>query len=99
MSERPAMKTADPVTASPDEIIERQRALLCRASLAISSFRWRLKDAGCPFREPPAMDALIEDIDREVFPDIKAPRILKGKGAPRSPAAVAAGEALAALRP
>lgn len=93
------MKTADPVTASPDEIIERQRALLCRASLAISSFRWRLKDAGCPFREPPALDVLIRDIDRQVFPELVEPPVLKGKGAPRSPAAVAAGEALAALRP
>jgi hypothetical protein len=42
---------------------ELARRLLATASITISSWRWKLRDAGYPFREPPGIDKLIEEID------------------------------------
>lgn len=82
------------------DIIDRQRELLARASITISSWRWKLADAGHPFREPPGVSDLLKQIDRAVFPHLADKNeVLKGKPATRSRAAVAAGEALKALRP
>jgi hypothetical protein len=38
------------------------RAALIEASVALSSFRWRLNAAGFPFREPPDLARLMERI-------------------------------------
>jgi hypothetical protein len=43
---------------------------LCAASLIISSFRWKLRENGFPFKEPPGVDAIIRDIDALCFPDV-----------------------------
>lgn len=82
------------------EIIDRQRELLAAASITISSWRWKLADAGHPFREPPGVSELLKAIDRAVFPHLADKNeTLRGKPAPLSRAAVAAGEALKALHP
>ena len=77
------------------------RAALAHASVIIASYRWKLRDAGYPFREPPEVDALIARIDRILFPELQtrtARRRVTIPAPPPSPAAVAAAEALAALR-
>ena len=76
------------------------RAALAQASITISSFRWKLRDAGFPFREPPDVDALIARIDKILFPELQtrtARRRVTIPPPPPSPQAVAAAEALLAL--
>lgn len=58
--------TTEPATEpTPAEL----RDALATASLVISSFRWRLRDAGFPFREPPNVDRTLARIDALVYPD------------------------------
>lgn len=53
----------------PDPLDRSTHETLCQASLIISSFRWKLRKAGFPFKEPPGVDAIIRDIDALCFPD------------------------------
>lgn len=72
------------------------RAALAHASVLLSSFRWKLRDAGYPFREPPEVDALVARIDRILFPELQT-RVTRKRERPRilqTPAAIAAAEAL-----
>ena len=92
--------TPDPeLQIDPADLAE-ARALLAAASITISSFRWKLRDAGYPFREPPDIDRLIARIDRLMFPELQSEtrrRRVSVPPPPPSPAAVAAAEALLAL--
>ena len=60
----PAMPTI-PTSPPPREELE---ATLAEAALVIASFRWRLREAGYPFREPSAVDATITRIDNCLLP-------------------------------
>jgi hypothetical protein len=88
-------------THSPADQVEtfdadEARAALAHASVIISSFRWKLRDAGYPFREPPEVDALLARIDRILFPELQT-RVTRKREGPRilqTPAAIAAAEAL-----
>lgn len=77
---------------NPDEA----RAALAHASVIISSFRWKVRDAGYPFREPPEVDAILARIDRILFPELqtRATRRRAGPLPVPTPAAMAAAEAL-----
>lgn len=57
------------LTPQPDTIPPEVRSTLALAALTVGSFRWRLRDAGYPFREPPNCDALIGQIDALLHPD------------------------------
>lgn len=60
----PAMPTTPPPAPTLAELEE----ALAAAALVIAGFRWRLRDAGYPFREPPAVDATIAKIDACLMP-------------------------------
>ena len=66
MNAEPVATDADDDSAPIDPATVRR--LLATASITISSFRWKLRDAGHPFREPPGIDALIRDIDAVMYP-------------------------------
>ena len=44
------------------------KMLLMRAAMVIAEFRSKLRSAGYPFREPVNTVAIVEDIDRTVYP-------------------------------
>jgi hypothetical protein len=50
------------------------RRLLATAAITISSFRWKLADAGHPFREPPGVSELMRQIDAMLFPEAQYKR-------------------------
>lgn len=51
------------------------RGLLMETALQLSSFRWRLKAAGYPFREPPGLNCLQIKLDQTLHPEqFKPPR-------------------------
>lgn len=87
------MKT-EPAALSFD--LDEARAALAHASVIISSYRWKCRDAGYPFREPPEVDALLARIDRLLFPELQTRVTRKRTGPPpvHTPAAIAAAEAL-----
>ena len=80
---------------NPDEA----RAALAHASVIISSFRWKCRDAGYPFREPPDVEQLLARIDRILFPELQTRSTRRRAGPPPVPtaAATAAAEALSRL--
>lgn len=53
-----------PAPASREELEQ----TLAEAALVIASFRWRLRESGYPFREPPAVDKTISRIDACLMP-------------------------------
>lgn len=59
---------ADTTPSLPPELA-RAHETLAEAALVVASFRWRLRSAGYPFREPPAVDGLIARIDSILYPD------------------------------
>lgn len=63
------MQTNDQAPQTPAEIPAEWRDALAGSALLISAFRWRLRQAGYPFREPAAVDAQIAKIDALLFPD------------------------------
>jgi hypothetical protein len=65
--------TIDPVQA---------RRLLATAAITISSFRWKLADAGHPFREPPGVAQLLREIDALIFPEAQYKRLPRPKRVP-----------------
>ena len=87
--------------AAPAFDSDEARAALAHASVIISSFRWKLRDAAYPFREPPEGDAVLARIDRILFPELQTRTIRRRvtvPAPPPSPAAIAAAELLQALR-
>jgi hypothetical protein len=58
----------DPAPTLPPELARAHEAL-AEAALVVASFRWRLRSAGYPFREPPAVDGLIARIDSILYPE------------------------------
>ncbi len=72
------------------------RALLAAASITISSFRWKLRDAGYPFREPPDIDRLIARIDRLMFPELQTRTVRRRDTVPPPPPSPPAGAAAVA---
>lgn len=66
-AENVALKT-DPAPELPPEL-GRAHEALAEAALVVASFRWRLRSAGFPFREPPNVDGLIARIDAILHPD------------------------------
>jgi hypothetical protein len=69
---------ADPPHSTPaHETIASLRAALAEAGLAIASFRWRLREAGYPFAEPPNLNATITQIDAALFPEAAKPETKK----------------------
>jgi hypothetical protein len=52
-----------------DRTLADMRETLALASLVISSFRWRLRSAGFPFREPVDVDRTLARIDALVYPE------------------------------
>ena len=90
------MSENTPATLDADEA----RATLAHASVIISSFRWKLRDAAYPFREPPEVDALLARIDRILFPELQTRTVRRRvtvPAPPPSPAAVAAAAAPAMM--
>lgn len=59
--------TSNPPPSDPTP--ETLRLALAEAALVIASFRWRLRAAGYPFREPSNVDATIARIDALVHPE------------------------------
>lgn len=57
------------------------RAALAQAGLTIAAFRWRLRAAGFPFREPIDTERTIARIDALVYPEETA-RAKSKKSAP-----------------
>ncbi len=88
-----------PMPSDHADLVE-ARAALASAAVIISSYRWKLRDAGYPFREPPGIDTLIARIDAILFPELQTggKRRRRGDAEPSSPAARAAADALMALR-
>ena len=71
------MPTPEPATMpqEPESIDPAQaRRLLATASITHSSFRWKLADAGHPFREPPGVSELLREIDAVLFPEAQYKR-------------------------
>jgi len=91
------MQTTD--SPAPEFNADEARAALAHASVIISSYRWKVRDAGYPFREPPDVDALLARIDRILFPDLQTRTTRRRAGPPpvHTPAAIAAAEALSRL--
>lgn len=90
------MDTHSPANQVEGFDADEARAALAHASVLLSSFRWKLRDAGYPFREPPEVDALLARIDRILFPELQT-RVTRKRESPRilqTPAAIAAAEAL-----
>ena len=85
--------------AAPAFDSDEARAALAHASVIISSYRWKTRDAGYPFREPPEVDSLLARIDRILFPDLQTRTTRRRAGPPpaHTPAAIAAAEALSRL--
>lgn len=81
---------------APEFNADEARAALAHASVIISSYRWKCRDAGYPFREPPEVDSLLARIDRLLFPELQTRVTRKRTGPPptHTPAAIAAAEAL-----
>lgn len=63
------MQTTDQAPQTPAEVPAEWRDALAGSALLISAFRWRLRQAGYPFREPAAVDQQIAKIDALLFPD------------------------------
>lgn len=57
-----------PIAQASDEVRE-LRELLMTSVVLLGAFRRRLRDAGYPFREPPAVEALIARADRALYPE------------------------------
>lgn len=91
------MQTTD--SPAPEFNADEARAVLAHASVIISSYRWKTRDAGYPFREPPEVDSLLARIDRLLFPELQTRVTRKRSGPPpaQTPAAIAAAEALERL--
>jgi len=53
----------------PDQAPDPANILLMECSLLISSFRWKLREAGYPFREPPNVDRTLARIDATCTPE------------------------------
>lgn len=85
--------------AAPAFDSDEARAALAHASVIISSYRWKVRDAGYPFREPPEVDSVLARIDRLLFPELQTRVTRKRSGPPpvQTPAAIAAAEALSRL--
>jgi hypothetical protein len=62
-----ALRT-EPVLELPPEL-GRAHEALAEAALVVASFRWRLRAAAYPFREPPGVDGLIARIDAILHPE------------------------------
>lgn len=62
-----ALQTPPHVEASPE--VEQARIALARAAMTIASFRWKLRAAGYPFREPPGVDRALDSIDAVLYPE------------------------------
>lgn len=62
-----ALQTTAPVEVPPE--LGRAHETLAEAALVVASFRWRLRSAGYPFREPPGIDGLIARIDAILHPE------------------------------
>lgn len=60
------MSSDSPPTAAD---LGRLQMALAEAGLVIAAFRWRLRAAGYPFREPPNVSETIARIDALVHPD------------------------------
>lgn len=68
-SSRALQTTPEP---SPDTIppeVAKARTALARAAITIASFRWKLRAAGYPFREPPGVDMALDSIDAVLYPE------------------------------
>jgi hypothetical protein len=62
-----ALRTTQAPELPPE--LARAHEALAEAALVVASFRWRLRAAGYPFREPPGIDGLIARIDAILYPD------------------------------
>ena len=51
------------------ELPSSTRDTLALAALTVGAFRWRLRAAGYPFREPPGVDSLSTQIDALLHPE------------------------------
>jgi len=60
--------TESPAPLPVDPIAHAMRELLMESALCIASFRWKLRAAGYPFKEPPNVQRIIAEIDNLVFP-------------------------------
>lgn len=64
-----ALQTApEPLNEVPPEVAQ-ARTALARAAITIASFRWKLRAAGYPFREPPGVDVALASIDAVLYPE------------------------------
>lgn len=66
-SSRALQPTPEPDTIPPE--VAQARTALARAAITIASFRWKLRAAGYPFREPPGVDTALASIDAVLYPD------------------------------
>lgn len=71
----PAPALADTPASAPAQSAQpatnADHLLLMDCALIISSFRWKLREAGYPFPEPPNTQRTIARIDAVCFPDEK----------------------------
>lgn len=59
----------NPDTADIPPEVAQTRTALARAAMTIASFRWKLRAAGYPFREPPGVDMALDSIDAVLYPE------------------------------
>lgn len=76
------MPRPSPATPSPGrpDVPEDVRLALAHAALLIARFRWRLGEAGYPFKEPPDTQAVLTRIDAVLFPEEIAKVKVKPRG-------------------
>jgi hypothetical protein len=66
-SSRALQTTPEPDTIPPE--VQQARTALARAAITIASFRWKLRAAAYPFREPPGVDLALDSIDAVLYPE------------------------------
>lgn len=64
-----ALQTPPPHPADTPPEVAQARTALARAAITIASFRWKLRAAGYPFREPPGVDVALASIDAVLYPE------------------------------
>ena len=64
---RALQTTPEPQEVPPE--VAQARTALARAAITIASFRWKLRAAGYPFREPPGVDVALASIDAVLYPE------------------------------